>query len=179
MPRLKRLTAASAALALAGLGAAALTSIPATASDSPRQLDSEPVSADQGMLLSARLAPSVPTDPAIFGIAAGGAPWSLREGNVSLGRDGSLKVEVHGLVLTATTANPIPDLAASVYCNGVLAGRTAPVSFTKEGNATIEATVSLPGLCQVPAVILNPATGGEPGDVLGIYIGFDGSAAQP
>jgi hypothetical protein len=66
----------------------------------------------RGEVLRAVLAPSVPGDPPIFGAAPGGAPWRLAHGQVRLGKDGRLTVQVNGLVLTTTGTNPVPDLAA-------------------------------------------------------------------
>jgi hypothetical protein len=130
----------------------------------------------RGEVLRAVLAPSVPTDPSIFGVAPGGAPWQLARGQVRLGQGGRLTVDVKGLVLTTTGANPVPDLAASVYCGGKVAATTAPVPFSATGNARIRATVSLPSFCPAPAVLLNPATGSSPGTVITtVYIGFDGT----
>ncbi len=126
------------------------------------------------LLLSAPLAASLPTDNPIFGVNPGGAPWQIAPGNVQLRQNGALTADVDRLVLTATGKNPIPDLAASVFCNGVLAGTTVPVPFSSRGNARIHATVTLPAFCPAPAVLLNPATGTSTTDVLKIYIGFDG-----
>jgi hypothetical protein len=129
------------------------------------------------VVLQASLAPSVPGDPTIFGVAPGGAPWALKEGHVQLGQDGRLQVNVTGLVLTATGMNPLPDLGASVFCNGTLVATTTPVAFAGNGNARIHATVSLPAFCPAPAVLLNPATSNSPGDVrTAVYIAFDGIA---
>lgn len=130
----------------------------------------------RGEVLRAVLAPSVPADPHIFGAAPGGAPWRLARGQVRLGKDGRLTIEVNGLVLTTTGANPVPDLAASVYCGGTLAATTTPVPFSTTGNARIRAAVSLPAFCPAPAVLLNPATGSSLSTVkTTIYIGFDGT----
>jgi hypothetical protein len=127
-------------------------------------------------VLHAALAPSVPTDPAILGVAPGGAPWRLTHGQALLGSSGRIMVDVQGLVLTTTGANPLPDLAASVYCGGTLAATTAPAPFSTTGNAKIRTTVSLPAFCAAPAILLNPATGSSPSQVkTGTYIGFDGT----
>ncbi|MCU1494717.1 MAG: hypothetical protein JWO62_2481 [Acidimicrobiaceae bacterium] len=129
------------------------------------------------VVLRSSLAPSVPSDPAIFAVKPGGAPWVLDAGHVRLGRGGELEVEVAGLVLATTGANPVPDLAASLYCNGALAATTAPVPFSATGNAHIHASVSLAAFCAAPAVLLNPATGSSPSAVVtGTYIAFDGTA---
>jgi hypothetical protein len=85
-------------------------------------------------------------------------------------------VSVHGLVLTTSGANPVPDLAAQVYCGGTVAATTAPVPFSTTGTARIRAMVSLPVFYPAPAVLLNPATGSSLSEVkTTIYIGFDGT----
>lgn len=129
----------------------------------------------RGIALVATLAPSVPADQSIFDVPPGGVPWQLTQGHVVLGRDGLLVANVAGLVVTTSGSNPIPDLAASVYCNGTLAARTAPVPFSTQGNAHIRASLSppLPAFCPAPAVLLNPAM--SPTNVLGVYIAFDGT----
>jgi hypothetical protein len=131
---------------------------------------------DGALILRAAVAPSVPTDAAIFGVPPGGAPWQIARGQVRLEAGGKLEVRVTGLVLVTTGTNPLPDLAASVFCNGTMAATTAPAPFSPAGNSRIRATVSLPAFCPAPAVLLNPATGSAPTNVLPIYIGFDGTA---
>ena len=126
----------------------------------------------EASVLQASLAPSLPKYSTIFGVNPGGAPWALQSGHVRLGQGGALEVNVNGLVLTTTGANPVPGLAASVFCDGTLAATTAPVPFSTTGNAHIHATVSLPSPCLAPAVLLNPAT---PSPVTSVYIGFDGT----
>ncbi|MBO0886271.1 MAG: hypothetical protein J2O38_02670 [Acidimicrobiales bacterium] len=124
-------------------------------------------------MLVATLAPSIPTDPSIFEVAPGMVPWQIAHGRVVLAA-GVLRVKVAGLVVTTSGTNPVPELAASVYCNGNLAAMTATVPFSPQGNAQIHAAVSLPAFCAAPAVLLNPAT--DPNTVLDAYIAFDGTA---
>ncbi len=123
-------------------------------------------------VLNASLAPSLPTYSPIFGVTAGGAPWALQSGHVRLGQSGALEVSVNGLVLTTTGANPVPGLAASVFCDGTLAATTASVPFSTTGDARIHATVSLPSPCLAPAVLLNPDVTSV---VTSVYIAFDGT----
>jgi hypothetical protein len=127
----------------------------------------------RGVALIATLSPSVPTDPPIFGVGPGSVPWQIAHGHVVLTKSGGLEANVAGLVVTTTGSNPVPFLAASVYCNGALAAMTAPVPFSPQGNAHIHAMVSLPAFCPAPAVLLNPAT--APTTVLPAYISFDGT----
>jgi hypothetical protein len=124
-------------------------------------------------VLNASLAPSLPTYPSIFGLPPGGAPWALQAGHVHLGASGRLEVNVTGLVLVTTGTNPVPEIAASVFCNGTVAATTAPVPFSTAGDAQIHAMVSLPSPCLVPAVLLQPVIASV---VRSAYIAFDGTA---
>jgi hypothetical protein len=171
-----RFLAAGAALSMAGLGAVVLTGGQALATTTARTVSAPKAAAgsSNGALLRAPLAPSQPTDPPIFGVVAGVVPWSLSHGDVRLSRGGDLDVDVHGLIVTPLGSNPVPQLAASVFCNGTLAATTAAVPFSTKGNADIDATVSLPAFCPAPAVLLNPGIGTPPVVKPGIYIGFDG-----
>ena len=109
-------------------------------------------------VLKATLAPSVTTDPLIFAVNPGGVSWSLSSGTVRLQVSGRIEVNVDGLVVTSTGVNPVPDIAASVYCNGTIAATTAPVAFSSNGDATIKDTVTLPSTCMVQATSRYPRT---------------------
>ena len=129
------------------------------------------------VMLAAGLAPSIPADPPIFGVTAGSLPWKITHGTVVLHTDGLLAASIAGLVVPPGNKNPVPDLALSVFCNGTRAATTAAVTFSARGNAHVVARVALPKFCSVPAVLINPATGKKPSDILtNIYIGFDGKA---
>lgn len=176
MRYMRRFLIAAVGLGLAGAGTLGLTGSQALA-DAHAPAGSHGHGQHQRVLLEAPLAPSVPTDPSLFGVAAAGAPWQLKHGNVELARDGRLRIDVDGLVLTSTGANPLPDLAATVVCSGTSVAVTAPVAYSTTGNAQIRTRVTLPALCVAPAVLLNPATGTAPSDVHSTaYIGFDGTA---
>jgi hypothetical protein len=175
MRLLTRLTLVAATLAIAGGSAVGLTAAGAAAATTSSR--SAPSHRDaHGLLVNAALAPSLPTDPDIFSVKAGGVPWQIKPSRVRLMRDGLLVVNVDGLVVVGPGTNPIPDLAATLYCNGSPVMTTAPVSFSTKGNARIRTTVSLPAFCPVPAVLLNPAKGAMSSDILPVYIGFDGQA---
>jgi hypothetical protein len=166
--RLSVVMACAGAVAMALSGWAVLGG---AASAAPTASTATPV------MLAAGLAPSIPADPPIFGVTAGGLPWKITQGSVVLHTDGSLTASISGLVVTPGDKNPVPDLALSVFCNGTRAATTAAVAFSAQGNAQVVATVALPKLCPVPAVLINPATGKQPSDILtNIYIGFDGKA---
>jgi hypothetical protein len=113
-----------------------------------------------------------PDGPTLFGVQPGGKPWVISRGEARVKRNGRIKVRVRGLVIPATApatggANPLPAIAATLFCNGQAVGTTAPVPFTPEGNARIEAKLDLSSLqgkaCLVPAVLLNPAPAATPG----------------
>lgn len=152
------LTALAGAACLGGV----LAGVTASAGAQPSQ--------GQALVLNASLAPSLPSYSPIYGVAPGGAPWDLQAGHVVLGAGGHLNAVVTGLVLAKTGANPIPDIAAAVYCNGTLAATTMPVPFSASGDAHINTTVALPSPCPVPAVLLTISPKGTP-----LYIAFDGT----
>lgn len=133
-------------------------------------------SADRGDVDSARadlldssLAPSLPTptDPAIHGVAPGGAPWGLSAGSLRLRSDGRLDVRIDGLVLptvgTGTTPGSVTGVAASLFCgadsNTTPATTTATVPLSGDGDAAIRTTVTLPSTCLAPIVLINPVIG--------------------
>jgi hypothetical protein len=128
-----------------------------------------------GQLIKSDLFGSQPAPdggPTLFGVQPGGKPWVISRGEARVKRNGRIKVRVRGLVIPATApatggANPLPAIAATLFCNGQAVGTTAPVPFTPEGNARIEAKLDLSSLqgkaCLVPAVLLNPAPAATPG----------------
>ena len=122
--------------------------------------------ADAHAFLSASLAPSLPTDPAIHGVAAGGAPWALDHGSVQVQGDGHIRVEVEGLVIPvvhgtfpAGTARPVTVVSASLYCapdTSAAAATTQSVPISEHGDATISDTIHLPATCLAPIVLVHP-----------------------
>lgn len=144
-----------------GGAAVGLGGVAAAAPPSPQAQGRAPV-------LHGSLAPSVPTDGNIFGVPPGGVPWSIASGHVLLGSDGTLQVNVARLIDPVLGDNPVPYLAASVYCGGQVVATTATVPFSSEGNAHLRATVAVPAMCSDPTVLLNPAKAA--GAPLGAYI---------
>ena len=130
-------------------------------------------------LLSSSLAPSVPTDPAIHGVAAGGLPWVLDRGRVRLRSDGRIRVTLKGLVIPvahgafpAGTARPVATVTASLYCapdGSAAAATTASAPISEGGDATIADTIDLPATCLAPVVLVHP-NGSD-----GAYIAVTGS----
>jgi hypothetical protein len=91
----------------------------------------------------------------IAGIPSGGAPWVVSQGHARLESDGSLEVEVTGLLLTTTgTTGGIPQVAASVVCGDIVQANTDAVTFPPSGSFEIRATVTLPRTACQGAVVL-------------------------
>jgi hypothetical protein len=166
--RLRMIIAGAGATAMAISGWAVLGGV---ASAAPQASTAGPV------MVAGRWHPAVPSDPKIFGVTAGGVPCVTTQGVVTLHTDGLLTATIDGLVVPPGNKNPVPDLALSVFCNGTRVATTPAVRFSAKGNAHVVAKVALPKFCPVPGVLVNPATGKKPSDILtSIYIGFDGKA---
>ncbi len=98
---------------------------------------------------------------AIRNIAGGGLPWTIERGEAKLEEDGTLKVEVEGLVLAAGPAagtNPVSQFTATLSClnaDGTIDNiSTAPVPASSRGDARIEQVLSLPETCLGPIVFV-------------------------
>lgn len=106
---------------------------------------------------------------AFRGITAGGAPWTLTSAHGELTAGGHLEIEVVGLVITTTGANPSPNFRGLVSCinsNGtpetVLTGNfpaTTGPAISGGGNAKIEADLTLPQPCFAPIVFVTSGGG--------------------
>jgi hypothetical protein len=144
-----------AALAAASLAAGATT---AFADDNDHGGDHH-----NDKVLEADIFGSHPDDAALFGVKPGGAPWVIRRGDAEVRRDGRVEVEVKGLVIPTPPqngTNPLPGIAATVFCGGKAVGTTKTVPFSTQGDARIEDRIAkLPSPCVVPAVLLNPQIG--------------------
>jgi hypothetical protein len=117
-----------------------------------------------GKALEAALFGSQPTGPTLFGVKPGGAPWVIRSGKAEVRREGRVEVRVRGLVIPTAPqngTNPLPGIAATVFCGGTAVGTTKTVPFSPAGDARIEDRLgaALPSPCLVPAVLLNPQIG--------------------
>jgi hypothetical protein len=117
-------------------------------------------------LLNATLAPTVPTDPTIHGVAAGGLPWVLDSGHARLRHDGRLSVRVRGLVIPVAPGNgtpgPVTSVSASLYCGAdatPAVATTASVPLSSTGDARIDERVTLPAKCLAPIVLVHPNGG--------------------
>lgn len=116
-------------------------------------------------VLRAALAPSLPTDPAFHGVAAGGVPWVLTRGDVRIKLRGRFELKLRGLVIPNPpgdgTAGPVHSVSASLYCgadsNTAAADTTATVPLSARGNARIrDRSFSVPATCLAPVVLVHP-----------------------
>ena len=94
------------------------------------------------------------------GIKGGGKPWVIAEGQGVVGRDGSVEVQVEGLVIPVPPfngINPAPTFGVTVSCltpRGVVNVSTAQFLASPTGNAEIEGMVDLPHPCLKPIVFV-------------------------
>ena len=102
----------------------------------------------------------------IAGVPSGGAPWVVSQGRAKLEGDGSLEVEVTGLLLKTTgTTGGIPQVAASVVCGDIVQADTDAVTFPPSGSFKIRAMVTLPKpACQGAVVLVRIVRPGKPLD---------------
>ncbi|HUC34501.1 MAG TPA: hypothetical protein VMR48_02265 [Gaiellaceae bacterium] len=117
------------------------------------------------------MAPVVPpyTGPAnaIRGVNGGGLPWKLASAEGKLRADGRLSIEVEGLVLVGTGANPSPTFRGVVSCLSsdetgaatIVNVSTDAVPATSTGDAEIDARVALPSPCFAPIVFVTSGGG--------------------
>jgi hypothetical protein len=121
------------------------------------------------VVFAASLAPSLSSDPAIHGVAAGGLPWALGRGSVRLSRNGELRVKIRGLVIPvahgtfpAGVASPVTTVTASLYCapdSSAAVATTASAPISASGDARIEDDLTLPATCLAPIVLVHPNGG--------------------
>jgi hypothetical protein len=110
------------------------------------------------LVFRSSLAPSLPTDPTLNGVAAGGVPWVLDRGDVRIKRGGRLRLKVRGLVIpTLGTSGPVDTISASIACaNDPPADETQTVPISDSGDAKIKDDLSLPSTCLGPRVFVHP-----------------------
>jgi hypothetical protein len=162
-----------ALLTVAVLAGSATTAVTALADHGSGQGGAHREGGNHGVLFTS-LAPSVPTDPALLGVAAGGVPWVLNSGVAHLHSDGRLTIRIDGLLIPsgqfAGTTGPVKTVSASLYCaaNNTPIGTSDAVPLSRDGDARITTTLALPAKCQIPAVLIHP------NGALGAYIATSG-----
>ena len=163
--RKNRWLAAAGAVALAGIvsvvGVAASASTPGTV----MKFDT----------MAPVTGPYVGAANPIRNVPGGGLPWMIRVATGSLKSNGHLLVHVRGLVLAEQApvppalqgTNPIPDFEAIVSCQSIGTDgsavstnvATGQFAASADGNADINATVSLASPCIAPIVFVASPTG--------------------
>jgi hypothetical protein len=112
-----------------------------------------------------------PSDKTILGgVNACGKVWKLGSGQAEVRKDGTTRVDLKGLVLNdASTGqfNGSPDgvdaVAVALVCDGKVAAQSDPVPLSKEGNATVNAKLSVPSDCKTPMVLVRERYEGKIG----------------
>ncbi len=120
------------------------------------------------------LAPSMPTDPTLHGVAPGGLPWALERGSVRLQRQENgersyqsarhdrgrrFRLEVERLVLKGQNSpGPVTTITAALFCgvDTAAAATTGSARLSRGGDARIDADVSLPSSCLAPVALVYP-----------------------
>ena len=122
-----------------------------------------PASADDGHgndLMREDLVPSLPTDPAINGVTAGGAPWVLDRGEVRVRKDGRMDVRIEGLQIPRNGGedNPIASINAILYCGGLPAADSGPQALSvPDGDARFRVFLDVPEQCAMATVLISPS----------------------
>lgn len=109
----------------------------------------------------------------IGGVNSCGKIWKLKSGEVELGRNGGVEVELRGLVLNdATTgevngtAGGVTQVVVSLVCGGSKASVVAESDrfpLSKDGRADIETKLRLPTQCIAPIVLVREVWEGKVG----------------
>jgi hypothetical protein len=125
-------------------------------------------------VFTSSLEPSQVTGPMLHGVAPGPAPWVIGNSSVQINGNGQVTVNIQGLVIPELgTPGPVTSVDAALYCaeDTMAAAVTPTAPLNEKGNATINATVTLPEKCHTPVVLINPL------GISSIYIaetGFEG-----
>ncbi len=131
-------------------------------------------------LLRSTLAPSQPDDPPFHGNGPGKVPWVLQSGEVRLKRNGQFRLRLRGLVIPSPDGNntpgPVNTVNASLYCGqdtpgpppNTPAATTDQVPISRQGDADIDTTISVPATCLTPVILVHP-NGAD-----GTYIALEG-----
>jgi hypothetical protein len=143
-----------------------------------------------GEILRSGLVGSTPAPqggPVLFGVAPGGAPWTIADSKVRVRAD-RVRVRGEGLLLVNTgnpaldgTTGPVQMVAAAVFCNGsdTPAFTSAAVPLESDGDFRVDEdlTSPLPSPCLAPAVLVRIAQANGAPVTDGAYIAASGGNA--
>jgi len=97
----------------------------------------------------------------IAGVQSGVAPWTVGRGSAVLDDEGRLRVEVRNLIiLKLGNPGPVTNVSASLVCGGSggsVVSTTAAVPLSGDGNAEIEAKITMQSTCFSPIVLIRAA----------------------
>lgn len=115
---------------------------------------------DGGDIIDANLTPSQVNDPAINGVAPGGAPWIIDRGEVRVRDDGRMDVRIEGLQIPAadgSASNPVASINAVLYCGGMAVANSGPHAMTVPGgDARFRVQLAVPRHCDMATVLISP-----------------------
>ena len=146
---------------LAGAAVAALAIVPAAIGGSHPDLLRSGVAGSTPL----------PDGAVIFDVNPGGNPWvANRHSSIRVKRNGEVRIKVVGLVIPGNTPpNPVPQLVATLFCNGMPVAATDPVPFSPDGNARFRDRFKVPKPCVAPVILLRPSAADD-----APYIGASG-----
>ena len=166
---MNRIVAILTVMAVAG-SLFAMTALPRAVSSDSDDSDSDDSDSDDALFEIENFVgvsgPFLGTTNAIRGVNGAGAARVLDEIEAEVMADGTFTVEVEGLVLTSTGTNPVANFRAILSCL-VSSGTTVTTSnmmtglfpATREGDALIQATLTLPAICVAPIVFVTSPGG--------------------
>jgi hypothetical protein len=123
----------------------------------------------------------------LFGVAPGGAPWTIGRSEARVSAD-RVRVRGNGLLLVNTgnaaldgTTGPVQMVSAAVFCNGsaTAAFTSAAVPLDPDGDFRVDEdlTTPLPSPCLAPAVLVRIAQAAGAPVANGAYIAANGGNA--
>jgi hypothetical protein len=99
-----------------------------------------------------------------------GKKWKIESSQAKVAADGSVSVEVKGLVLDDVsvgeangTADGVDAIFVAVLCGGKLAAQADSVPLSKQGDATYAGKLSVPTDCASPVVLVRERYEGKIG----------------
>lgn len=163
-----------ATAAFAGSATTAVTALAGGSGASKVQEEAIAVIEGKQIVLSSSLVGSVPSDPVIHGVTAGGAPWAIKPSVAFLLKNGTLIANIRGLVIPELgTPGPVTEVDVALYCGAdtMAAATSKSVPLNAKGNAFIADRLRLPARCLAPQLLINP------NKIPQIYIGGSGFAS--
>ena len=121
-------------------------------------------------LVESKLSACLSEKVVLGGVNSCGKVWKLGAGQARVDKDGSVNVELTGLVLNDTSVgefNGTPDgvdaIAIALVFDGKVAAQTKPVTLSQKGNATVNAKLTVPKDCTSPMVLVRERYEGKIG----------------